>query len=236
MTMRRRAFTLLEMVLAISLTLGLMGVLMWFGRYTADVRHTAVERVEQTANRRAVLGAMARHLQAALSDPATGLTLIGESRRVSFAVTAVPPASIWTAASVTDEAPPAAGDVQVVSYGVEMTETDGAIEPAGLRVAVQMLPTARTQESGVTSWSQLVCPEIRFLFLRYFDGQSWHESWQHDRLPLAVEINTSDVPLPDGVAAAEHPGPVKRRVVKLAASQRAGPRALLRANGGRGAP
>jgi type II secretory pathway component PulJ len=232
----RRGFTLLEMVLAISLTLGLMGVLMWFGRYTADVRHTAVTRIEQTANRRAVLSAMARHLQAALSDPATGLTLIGESRRVSFAVTALPPASIWTVAKATDEAPPAASDVQVVSYGVDMIETDGAIEPAGLRVAVQMLPSARTQETGVTSWSQLVCPEIRFLFLRYFDGQGWHESWQEDRLPVAVEIVTSDAPLPDGVAAADHPGPLKRRVVRLAAGQRSGPRALLPTGGGRGAP
>lgn len=179
----RRAFTLLEMLVALGL-MGLLGTALYASLHTGlRAQRSATAAVDPVRSVALALGLLGRDLGSAL-----------------------PPAGVLAGAFVgqdgTDAATQKAADT-LAWYGAVRQPKEGETDVAKIETAVTSLedtaervlvrretrnllaPTEQTPEEEV------LCRKVISLNLRYFDGSSWLDAWdstaQGDVLPLAVE-------------------------------------------------
>jgi hypothetical protein len=217
----RRAFTLIEVVLAISLALTLLVALLLFYRETTTVRDAIGEQVEIVGSERSVMDHMTSELRCSIPNPLAGAAFQGSNTGMRFSTTVLPEADAWAVPSALDsQSGPSGSDREIVGYQVRVSEDeDGNPVVEGLERTSQRLVAAVTVE-GVDTESQLVAPKIQFLHLAYWDGAAWVESWSGSGLPAAVEIVMGLQPLPTGVEPADYPYTFFRRVVAVPAGAR----------------
>jgi hypothetical protein len=212
----RRAFTLVEVVLAIALALALMVALLAFYRQTENVRDSIGEQVDIVGSERSVMEHMTSELRCSIPNPQAGATFQGSNTGMKFSTTVLPTVDAWAVPSVLDgQVGPSGSDREIVGYRLHVSEDeDGKPVVGGLERTSQRLVAAVSVE-GVDIESQLVAPKIRFLYLAYWNGAAWVESWNGSDLPAAVEIIMGSEPLPAGVEPADYPYSIYRRVVAV---------------------
>jgi len=218
----RPGFTLLEVVLAVGLTLGLLVAMFGFYRHTIRVKTVVTTEVERVSAVRAVMQMLTRELRSAFVVRFLGQGLDGAVGRIRVASVTVPSGAVWIEQGVTETSPlPPQHDVQIVGYRLRYVETEeGDLVVVGLQRSCQTVLTARETEEGKEIDVALVTPHVRFLRLRYWGGAAWDESWQGNDLPSAVEIVLGFDPLPEDVEPADYPYTTYRRVVAIPAADR----------------
>ena len=181
----RSGLTLIEVMIALvvsSLTLGLAWSL-----YHGGMRayHRGLHEVALTQEARAVLTIMTRDIQRILPE-AISYDLADPNRRgvsVAGQPEAVDRLAITTIVYPPADTDPAAAErmvtVQRVRYFLEPATTGGKLT---LKRAVT--PQGRDGPGSVIVLSE----RVHGLDLRYFDGHSWYDEWQHPGLPRALEI------------------------------------------------
>jgi prepilin-type N-terminal cleavage/methylation domain-containing protein len=60
-----------------------------------------------------------------------------------------------------------------------------------------------------------ITDRIRFLRFRYYDGSGWRDDWRESELPVGIEIQFGEKPLPAELFPAEYPFTLFRRIVHL---------------------
>lgn len=210
-----RGFTLLEVVLAITLALVVMAAMLTFLRQSAQIREAVLAEARLIGGERLVMDRVTDELRASLLNSFIGLGLEGGLDQVRFATTALPGPSAWVVARATDTQRAAPErDVQIVGYRLRYAEDEmGQPYVAGLERTCQKNPTAQVSEEGQEIEVVLLSEEIRFLRLRYWDGSTWVESWGGGDLPGAVELVLGEYPLLEGEDPLTYPYPTFRRVV-----------------------
>jgi len=212
----RRGFTLIEVVLAVSLSLALVVAILAFYKQVTDVRAVVRAEAQIISDEQTIMGLMTQDLRSALVSALAALAIDGgASGQVRMATASLPGGISWVVqqATATEQYPPQP-DVQIVGYRLRVEEDDqGQPVITGLERTCQRTPTLRTAEEGVDIQVTLLSSGMRFLYLRYWDGAAWQESWTTGDLPGAVEITLGREPLPDGSDPAEYPHSVYRRVV-----------------------
>jgi type II secretory pathway pseudopilin PulG len=231
------AFTLIEMILAIGIIVGLLIVAMLFYRQATELRGQILQESERCATIRLLLDRMTADLRSAVPKSGGGHEFLGDTGSLSFTRTTlvVPP----TAKAGARERP--SGDLMRVSFatvqGNEGTNTsvigfDRREEPLGLPRLLDTLPPASSSTNlsfiplgaGLDSTNRLSGPLpepltdlIRFAHFRYWDGAGWREGWTNATPPPGVEIVLGVDPLPADANADEYPYEQFRRVVFLPA-------------------
>ena len=218
-------FTLLEVVLAVTLALGLMAAMLTFYKQATDVRAAVLDDVRAVGAERAVMNRLTRELRAAFVYRFLNLGCEGGTSEMRFMTVTFPSGAMWLEQKVTDtDQLPREGDMMLIGYRLRYSEDeDGRPQVDGIERTCQRTPTARVSEEGCEIEALLVSPDIKFLRLRYWDGAAWIESWGGGGLPVAVEIVLGREPLPERVEPAEYPYPTFRRVVAIPAAPRSVP-------------
>jgi len=238
MTPRRaeRGFSLLEVVLAVSLALALLGSMFGFYRHAVRVRAAVVDEMERLAAFRSVMRLLTDELRSAFVVRALGQGLQGTDVEMMFATVRLPSAVVWVEQSLTETNPlPPQRDLQIVDYRLRYVENeDGDLVVAGLERLCQRILMAREAEEGVEIGVEFLTPWVRFVRFRYWDGTAWQEAWQGDDLPQAVEICLGEQPLPEDSEPFEYPYPVHRRVVAVPAAGQGQQGTIIRGLGGPG--
>jgi len=239
--MRRRArggFTLLEVVLAVTLALVLMAAMLTFYRQATHVREAVLEETRIVGGHRLVMDRLTDDLRTAIAHPSFGLGLEGGTGSLRLATTTLPGANAWVVPSMGQrESVPAEPDVQVVGYRLRVTETEtGEWVVDGIERTCQRTPTAIVSEEGAEIQAVLMTPALKFLRLRYWDGNAWVESWGGGDLPGAVEVALGQEPLPEGVEPFDYPYPTLHRVVAVPGGVRATGGTMVRGLGEEGRP
>jgi len=214
---RCRGFSLIEVVLAVTLTVGLLTTMFGFYRHATRVQTLVTTEVERVGAVRAVMQLVTRELRSAFVVRFFGQGLAGSSTSLRVASVTLPSGAVWVEQGIseTSRVPPQR-DVQMVGYRLRYVEDEeGELVVAGLERTCQTVLTAREADEGQEIAVMLVTPHVRFLRLRYWDGSAWAESWSGDDLPQAVEIVLGYKPLPEDVEPAEYPYPTHRRVVTI---------------------
>lgn len=215
----RSGFTLLEVVLAVSLALGLLVAMFGFYRHTTRVESAVTEEVERVGAVRAVMRLLTRELRSAFVVRFLGQGLDGAGDRIQLASLTLPSGAVWIEQGMTETSPlPPEHDVQIVGYRLRYVENEeGDLVVAGLERTCQRVLTLRVAEEGEEEEIEvmLVTPHIAFLRLRYWDGSAWAEAWQGNDLPGAVEITLGYRPLPEDTEPEEYPYETHRRVVAI---------------------
>lgn len=230
-----RGFTLLEVILAITLVVGFMGGLLGFYSYAMDLRRRVGEEAGNLAAERLVMDRITSELRGANVFKFLRIGLTGQGDRMQFIAASLPGAAVWVEAKSREDPIPREHDLRLVGYrlqiptddnGDPLRDEDGEIIINGLERTVQKLLTAPKVEEGETFedvqeiQTLLLAPQFKFLSLRYWTGDTWLDSWRGGDLPVAVEVALGTEPLPEDMEVEDYleTYPTSRRLVYLPAA------------------
>ena len=222
----RRGFTLLEVILAVGLTMGIVLAALAFYQQVISTRQAFGDRlgaVEVTAGRRVLMERMTDELRSAIVYPFLQMGLTGGATGMQFMVAGLPGQGVWAADEIASRPAEPQQDMRIVGYRLRQSEDPDTGQPIieGIERTEQVVIAAATVEEGVDVTSMLMAPSFKFLSLRYWDGQSgqWLTSWDGGDAPMAVEIVIGIEPLPEGVEPVDYPFETFRRVVYVPAGK-----------------
>ncbi len=225
---RRAGFTLIEIILALSIALGLLVVALYFYSQTANLRGQLLDETDRLAALRLVMNRITGELRSALEVPQH--SFVGEMSRVGFVTVAAP---MRLTAQFDSNAPSAAplSDLRWVSYGLSRSG-DGTNETvSGLYGTTQALLDAPRGRSAATSTLSTettnsmahgpapITEVIRLFRLRYWDGSAWVAPWSSRKLPAGVEVTLGFDPLSDEASLTEYTSDLFRRVIRISGGQ-----------------
>lgn len=226
----RKAFTLLEVVLALSLTVGLLGGVLGFYRHVLNVRTAVVRQAERVASVRLVMDRITGELRGAMVYPFLGFGMDGQvdvegkTCRMKFISVSLPGPAAWAVRKTTEDPIPPEYDMQLVGYRLLTVEDEqGVGQIVGLERTCQKILGARTAEEGPDKEivPALLSGHIKFLRFRYWQDNDWVDTWSEGGLPLAVEITLGAEPLPEDTEPEDYPPEYEshRRVIYLPAAK-----------------
>jgi type II secretory pathway pseudopilin PulG len=218
---RTRAFTLLEVLLAVVLCVGLFFVVLSFYRTTAEVRAKADREVTRIAAVRLVMQRLTTELQTVQWQLSNGRPLTGDSNTLEFVRTTLPRTDEWTGGDL--------GRVRQANTDLLRVKYRG---PATNGVAMfreeHPFVTERESEEAVTNLGLIdeeqgklppvLSREIRFVRFRYRAGRDWFDLWQSNTPPVAVEVTLGNEQLPEDVEFEDYPFEIFRRVIHVPAA------------------
>lgn len=191
----RRAFTLLEVVLAVALTVVLVGLMLGFHRYVLRVRDALDGQVAAIAAERAVMDRLTGEFRAAIAHPfLRGME--GEATWVSFATTRIPAEPAWARESMFEGPIPPEYDIERLSYQVRGYENeDGEWVVEGLERASEKTDLGRSEAEAEEAVDEdeepppglLIAPDVKMVYLRYHDGSQWLDHWPPTKEDLEAE-------------------------------------------------
>lgn len=194
---RRRAFTLFEMILAISMFTMLLGSIYLFYRTSLQVRERGNFTARQTHLARVVLNQIAADIRQSYGfGTGYGPGLEGTPNRLELLTTAVPGEELMEIRTIDDEPLPGQFDLTQVLYELrwddeEVDENGDPICRGLYRVETQTLNQPVVVEREQQILEDLFAPEIQFLRFWYFDGRDWVKEWrgtEGNSLPQAVRV------------------------------------------------
>jgi type II secretory pathway pseudopilin PulG len=241
----RGAFTLIEVVLAISIAVGILTVVLLFYHQTTTLRTRLMEETSRLAVMRLVMERLNVELASARLSGPHGQGLSGGADNFQFVRLGFP--TSWDA---TNPPPSAASQISLhlISYTLvqdtnqaTQVDTNQTVDRGLLRSDVALgqaagtnsVPPATNDFSAIpftvspsgADTNSLAGPtpmppgglisQIRFFHLRYWDGASWSDAWPGPDLPVGIEVSLGADPLPPELAVDAYPFEVFRRVIYL---------------------
>ncbi len=224
------AFTLIEILLALSITAVLLGVAMAFYRQVADMRGQVLRESERLAAMRLVFDRFTADLRSALPGAPGGGGFDGDATSMTFSRIRLEPRGAGGSVRIAFGPVWAADGTNLAVQGIARLENASIPKPS--------LPVPSTSSEAVTP---IVTPEtnsiteaitnapvepltdqIRYMRLRYWNGVVWLDRWTNGTTPAGVEITLGWDPLEPGVEPEDYTGDVFQRVIALPAGSRIG--------------
>jgi prepilin-type N-terminal cleavage/methylation domain-containing protein len=221
--MRRRAFTLLEVILALALAAVVLGLLAMAVEIHLRVADKSRFRVEEAQLARTLLERIAEDLRNAVpcsQSSSSGGCLLGNGRELQVDISHLPRTERPVGLLVGDSPPLAArlSDARTVTYALagDGLSDGSATRPTGAAAASantngglirRELERAAFTFAGqqglgdeLEQATELLAPEVTDLQFSYFDGSTTYDEWDstsQGRLPAAVRVAISIRPAPD---------------------------------------
>lgn len=198
----RRAFTLLEAVLALFLMIIMLSGVYGFYVTSLRVRDEGGRITRDVMLVRVLLDQMAREIRHATSVmPGDGIGFQGYRDRITVVYAGMPERYVFNQYDpVRDILPPAQMDMRRVTYELlwdtEYEDDEGVsichglwrseqktFDPNPMFVIEDKRPSAEGEEEesrikGPRAEGELIAPEIKYLKFEYFDGAEWQDLWQ----------------------------------------------------------
>ncbi len=181
--MRRRGFTLLELLLAMTMSATIAGTLAASLYVAYRARNSANRAVESSRVLRATGDLVRRDLNNSL--PPNGIlagSFLGYADSMNFFCSGAERKALTQ------------GDIKQVEYAIAADPTDPARNDLVRRVTTNLLAPVQEQPPD-----ELVCRDVREFALTYYDGTTWNDTWdstEHNNLlPLVVQMKLVFVPI-----------------------------------------
>lgn len=219
---RRRltaAFTLIEVILAVTIATGILVVALVFYQQTAQLRSELIGEAERLSAVRLVMERISADLRSAFTQPQIGFT--GTTDSMEFVVARPPDLSAFPAGPASDlrkvyyYLAASLEGTNLVITGMDRTEGPLTAKPAPTGNAAQIAPPVASAIATNLAVVEPLATEIQFVRLRYWDGTGWLEAWDAPDLPLAVEVSLGTEPMPENEIAEAYSAEVFRRVILL---------------------
>jgi type II secretory pathway pseudopilin PulG len=218
------AFTLVEVILAISIALGILVVLLFFYQQATNLRAMVLEQTDRITAARLLMERITSELRTSQFDAGFTRAFLGSSNSLEFVKAEVPSFSAWTGGALGRSAYPVS-DLKRISYRLEMS-MDTTNVAGVLRAEEPLVPrqsTFSTEEpassSGLTNSPAALMEEIRYLQFRYWSGTNWVDSWTAGGAPAGVEVSLGSEPITSQTDTNEYSGEIFRRVIYLPVNQ-----------------
>jgi hypothetical protein len=208
---RRRAFTLLEMVLATGLFVILVGMMYGFYGSSLALRERATKTARDVQLARIVVDRICAEIhQATGFGGGYGTGIYGDKYTISINTIVIPDKSLSEKRSIQDKPLPGQFDLQEVRYYVAYDEDhpDENGYPRALGLIRRAVKTFNTDviiegdekgeaESRRSFKQEMYAPEIKYVEFKYFDGAKWWDKWQitqGNALPQMVRVTVGYEP------------------------------------------
>jgi type II secretory pathway component PulJ len=224
----------LEVILALSLSLGLVAGILALYRHATNIRYRVTQHTEMVVAERVTMDRITNELRGAMVYPFLNFGMEGSDRRIQFITAKLPGPSVWAVRKSTEDPIPPETDLELVGYRLRgFRNESGECVIHGLMRTSQKILAAPTAEEGKEIKTVLLTPHIRFLDFRYFDGNEWVSEWTEGGLPLAVEITMGHEQLPEDMEAEDYAEHFEtfRRVVHVPGGQSSASGTILRGLG-----
>ena len=216
------AFTLLEVLLAISIAAGMLAVVLFFYTQAANLRIHVFYETGRVSAVRLLLDRLTTELSHARHCGSLQAGLRGGADNIEFVRLDLPNVSGWTN-SVDPALAPPPSPFRLVRYAVLLsadgTNVTGLIrsEEPLLKKTVELVDDEGLASTNTTVLRRSPVPidQIQFLQFRYWDGMLWTNSWNAAELPAGIEVSLGTEPLPEETTADEYPYELFRRVIFL---------------------
>ena len=209
----RDGFTLIEVVIAISLAIGIMFVLLFFYNQAANLRGQLMQQADRLSTVRLLMDRITMELRTARMHAFYEAVFLGDTQFIQFARTDLVSPNAWKQG---ERVSSAQTDLKLVRYSAN-ADTNA---PGLYREEEALAETRKVRSASVTvdiepvKKPEPLSEEIRYVHFRYWDGAKWLESWDGPKLPIGVEITLGFEPLVVDEQG-EASGEVFRRVVYL---------------------
>ncbi len=221
MTWRRdnTGFTLMEVILAVALTVALVGGVFAFYLHGLKIRDRVNEQMDILLTERLIMDRMTSELRSAMEFRFLQMGMTGGSEKAQWISAQLPGPAAWAVRKSTDDPIPPETDIQIIGYRLRVDEDEeGQPVVEGIERISQKVLAPTTAEEGEPSEGKeievvLLSRRIKYLRFRYWDGVSWINSWDGGDLPGGVEISMGPYPLPEGTSHEDYDEEVFRRVV-----------------------
>jgi type II secretory pathway component PulJ len=238
------AFTLVEVVLAIAISVGIMFVALYFYSQCSNLRTQLIDESEKIGTMRLLLQKMASDLRSAQAHPQFSFN--GASNSIEFIKSGALPLSSWSVVSnaaiqypsslarVNYQLVTALNGTNLMSLGVSRHEQplnrlsnpgDGVqigqteVATNDLNSLTNDLSSVATNEFGSTNVIGLLTDKIHTLQFRYWDGAVWTNVWGGTTPPSGVEITLAA----DAIDPYDSNAEMFRRVVFLPSGAKPSP-------------
>ena len=225
----RNAFTLIEVLLALGLAIGILLVALYFYHQSAQLRSQLIDESEHIGAARLLMERLTTDLRTAHAQPQVPFRgSPGSIRFARLSLSLGAPLANRTQSS-TNQFVSQSSDLTLVSYEISSSrEGTNRVSTGVLRFEDPFLDGAFG--SGVPTLSNAVPIEtsietnrlgrpltdrVRYLAFGYWDGLGWRDRWESLEMPQAVRITLGRDGLSEGRTEAEYSGELFRRVVVL---------------------
>lgn len=225
------AFTLIEILLALSITAVLLGVAMVFYRQVADMRVQVLRESERLTAMRLVFDRLAADLRSALPGAAGGGGFEGDMTSMTFSRSRLEPGGAAGAVRIAFGPIWGADGTNLTVQGIARLENASiprpSLQPPPTTATPSEIPTPiATPETNSLSEAVTNAPvepltdQIRYLRLRYWSGVQWLDQWTNGTAPAGVEVTLGWDPIEVGVEPDDYAGESFRRLIALPAGSR----------------
>ncbi|MSU20725.1 MAG: hypothetical protein EXS30_04950 [Pedosphaera sp.] len=225
--LRSAGFTLIEVVLAILIAIGLLVVALVFYQQAATLRAQLIEETERISTVRLLMDRITAELRTASRVALLQKPLTGGSNFIQFVKTDLPSQSVWSGGAFGRAVSPET-DLKRVSYrlnsstGTNITglirSEEPLVEPqrvigtkGSIDVEEDSKPASPVGNEGVHFEG------IRFARFRFWDGSTWQETWNLPVLPTGVEVSLGAEAASEEPEPSEYPTGMFRRIIYLPA-------------------
>jgi len=191
-------FTLLEVLLAITLTIMLMSGVFGFYVTILRARHEGCQATRAMKMNRSILMGIANEIRhTTIVKPGDGIGFRGDRHSMTTVLIGLPEKYAFQELDpMLDELPPAQLDIRRVSYQLlwdEEQEDDEGVKlchglwrteqttfdpnPTFVIDQEDMEDQEESRMQGPRAEGELIAPEIKFLEFAYFDGANWRDRW-----------------------------------------------------------
>ena len=209
-----RAFTLIEVLLAVIISIGLLGVALYFYQQAAEFRAQVITETERVSTARLILDKITTELRTARRHGFYEAAFIGESDFLQFIKTDVPSKAAWYGGEY-GRARAAETDLKLVRYGVSTTPGTNEVIAGLFRTEEALVEYKQVVETSASvsvaptnAMAGLLTDSFRYLRFRYWDGTQWVSSWSKASLPRGVEITLGSEAAPVEAVNPVAPAPI----------------------------
>lgn len=218
---RRRAFTLLEVLLAVGIAGALLAVALFFYRQATTFRDGVLDEMARLGAARQLMSRLASELTCLAPEAGS---LRGTASEIEFAFAAIRAAGESDAGlhqvryALPEPAPDAEPDAappRLQRRETSLTPSEPADEATGEANLVTFGSLLSESEEPPPPAGQAPIPEVGFFQLRYWDGDEWQESWDATEPPLGIEVTLGFQPPEEDAWPEDYPHEVFRRLIAL---------------------
>ena len=210
-------FTLLEILLAISIAVGLLMVVLYFYQQSANFRDQLLVETERVSSARLIMDRLTAELRSVPGRCYYTPALSGSATMLQFIRTEVPSRAAWVSGQRGRSAGPET-DLRLVKYslGGDTTNASGLMrteEPMVTKLSGKPAEGATATTGPSPASPPPLTKVLQYLNFRYYDGTAWQDSWNSEQLPRGIEVSLAANPPSTNSDTSQFPADLYRRVI-----------------------